>query len=293
MQDEDCLYTLPSGIFSQSLGQVFSDQSIPDNPETIQDDLVFNECSNVGVACPVQLFRVVSLNPSSLKILPSPVATATTDMVAIVPYSVEAREVNDSAEGLSLMVASGLGRTSGCATKIISTSSLMSVPFESVYKDFLKCSVDKLEYVFEGTSLPSEAYSEECRTLIKELVSADAIPGLWGAYVLPERQSARKLYLLNILCEAGLVKDLGETTFQITQDGMEHLRSRTLCEKFVQVLAAPVDKPLEDCTIWERMALLADQSWDAQPMPRRTPKALQTSGEIPSAERIYYYHPTK
>ena len=188
--DENALYCLPVNCRTETLEEVFNGSNLGDaaeNEQGIHDDTALpldGYQAPTSRQSSVYMFRVLSFNPASAKLLPSPLVKARGDHVAVAPYVIEAREI-EGTENLNVMVTSSLSKHKAAPTRLLSLSSFMNVEFSELMMFFLKANVEnQLEYVFEGAQLPPEAYSPAARHTLRRLMQADAFPGPWCTYHL-------------------------------------------------------------------------------------------------------------
>ena len=300
--EEDALYTLPPGK-SETIDDVFQSADvtraeIDKMSETgLVDDSAF--CfdeplpSAPSSETTLEVSRVLSFNPSGAKLLPTVLQRARGDHIAVASYRIDAVEVVEPGCEPKLKVTSGLCRDPNIPTKLISLNTFMNFEPVALLKGFLKCNVTGVqEYTFEGKSLPSECFCDAALAVLKNLMQADAYPGPFGLYAPPTFRHAQEMPYLKLFKDHGLVKFLPDLhcRFQITLEGLKHLRSHTVCESYQRVLEVRPNVAIADRTHWELLQQLGNEDWKASPMPAgKPPASVRAKGKLKDSEKVYFF----
>ena len=291
--EEDALYTLPTGTATENLAEVFADANIQIESSGLQDGTATVADSNLAVDpdCSVQVFRVLDFNVAGQKVIPTMLQKVRGDHVAIASHKIEARDVQEDGDELKLLVTSSLAVDPRTPTRLLSTSSLMSLDMADLVKHFLKCTISRNQlYLFDGVSLPLEAYDANARACLAEMMKCDAYAGPGHTYKLLGDKVGLYSEVLAVFVAAKLVRQVSHNVFQITLKGLEALRSRTLVTIFCPALAVRDGMSLEDLTHWEMMCMLGNEEWEALVMPRgRAPAAIKTHGALDASQKKYYF----
>ena len=109
------------------------------DPTGIHDDdplSELNDCAHdsVSVGCPLNVFRVLSFNVKGQKILPSPLHTVRSDMIAVAPYSIEAGEMNGAHDDVNnaLLIQSVFYRDVSIAPQILSLPYFLNIELKTL-----------------------------------------------------------------------------------------------------------------------------------------------------------------
>ena len=301
---EDLLYTLPNNISAEAefdtvdslLCGVAKRQSAigSELPTTITSDETLDFATNESTAasqCPVSCFRVLHLNPFRAKLLKTPFDKIRSDHVAVAPYRINARSLDDE----SLAVSSTLSYDVTAPIKFLSLSVLLQISPESLVDNFLECKFkkDHLIYKFERHPLPPSIHEPEMVQFLTALFNAEAYPGPWQTYTLDPARDALLADRIDILLAERLLERPMAQRYQLTQLGYSHIAMQGTCSEFTKVLERKSGKAIEDYTTWEFIDKLCNEGWTAHPAPRGKLVAIPTTSDLDEHQRKLFFDPKR
>ena len=276
MADPDALYSLPHDAvaFASSLSQILrggaaeaavGEELLRDGSRVVDD--TFDLVAAMPCKDPLQpslVFRVQHLNPKAAKMLRIPTNMMRGDHVAIYPYDVDSRQWQSERK---LTVTSAFQQGHEAKSYVLSLTSFLELGFTKLKATFLKVELaGELKY-----SLPRSmtsgfvASGADICDVITTLVNAGAYWGAWAIFHLnPNATDRFKITLLELTCQ-GVVADLEDNKYQLTETYSSALVSSLVTEGGTFVLKRRNDVALEDRTVHELLELCDEQGFCIQP----------------------------
>ncbi len=159
----------------------------------------------------------------------------------------------------------------------------------SVMNNFLECNLDvECECSFEGIPMPPKGFDTQARRLVGMLMKAGAHPQQLQSYYLVQALRLEQQPYIDMVMEHGLVQHFGDHCYKLAMKGLKCIRVHQKCSSFRKIASPRPDLVLEDATTWEVMMMLSNLGWHGEPMPRKLPKAIPTTGGIPDGEQMWF-----
>ena len=112
-------------------------------------------------------------------------------------------------------------------------------------------------------------------------------------YHLPAAKLQVQWPYLKEFISHGMVLELKQRQFQISQKGFLALRAHSHSQRSSRVLEPRLIMPLEDRSHWGVMLALGCDGWTGETMPRKTPLPISTSSALTPAQKKWYFSGTK
>ena len=210
------------------------------------------------------------------------------DHVAIYPYDVDSRQWQSNRR---LTVTSAFNRGHEAKSYVLSLTTFLELGFTKIKATFLQLELagEVMYSLPRGVTLALTSSPIDIRAVISALVNAGAYPGSWAVFFLNPCSTECFKRTLMELVQHGVVAELAEGKYQITERYSSSLESSLVTEGGHLVLKRRNELALKDCTVHELLEICTEQGFQIQAFRgRKAPAPLPLEDVKPEDKMCYF-----